>query len=136
MMVEKKGPRAGDTASAGEYVCDASNITPFYPFCQLHCCRLVDYLPRGCPMRDERPLCAVHAYRDRGYARLAPGPDCDITGGLADLARADVCERCVGELLRSSWVRRLRAAVLEEAERAVTKPQQPTRGPLRGKVIA
>lgn len=127
MTQAKRGPRAGSTADAGEFDRVLGSIHHPRPRCKLFGCNLVNNLPRGCPLADASPFGVVHAQQDRGYQLLAPGPEQDVTGGLAALSRAEVCGGCVGDLLADPWVRRLRALALAALPQRRPAPEAPAK---------
>ena len=88
---------------------DTNIIGDRSPICKLHAQRLVDTLPEGCPLAAANPLVGVQCYESRGYQRL--DRFADLTGGLSDLRRAEICFECVGRWSRHPHVRRLRSTL-------------------------
>lgn len=116
MSDKKAGPFAlgrGDTGLSTEHPQDrlACNVyQATFPLCELFGLRIVRQLPPGCALRSANPLFAAHAYTERGYERLAPGPDRDTHGALRDFAIGQTCGRCVGRLIGHPTITKLRAA--------------------------
>jgi len=101
------GPQAWGQANAGEYESDDWHST--FPLCRLHNVRIVDELPRGCPLAEENPSRAIQELQDRAWSKMLDIVH-DPSGGH-DLERVHICGRC--ELHRNSRVRYLRAAMAE-----------------------
>ena len=95
-----------------------------FPECKLFGTALVDRLPANCPMVQAQPLAAIQTVRDRGYRRLAPGPDQNATDGINDLARAETCTACLERLSVHPTVRRLRLEALGNAGPGVRPPAE------------
>ena len=87
---------------------DNSILRECFPRCQLRCCRIVDELPRGCPLGVQNPLAAVGLLEDRGWRRVLRRPFPDITGGQADQYRAELCLTCISRLRNHPVIRRIR----------------------------
>ena len=105
MRIEKRCPGAAATAHAGR-VSRRHNSTRRFPRCELHDRAIVDQLPPGCPLSAEWPIDAVGAYRRRGWRNL--GEWIELDAASDDLARADVCSKCIADNLRHPRVKRLR----------------------------
>lgn len=79
----------------------------YFPFCRLWGLRVLDELPRSCPLRSEHPYSELLNRQD-GAFRLLATPRADPSLGLAELDRAEVCYRCAGRLLADHRIRQLR----------------------------
>lgn len=78
-----------------------------FPRCNLHGRLLVDGFPARCPLRAARPLAAIARMQEAAYADLGD-PRGDRGGAALLLARAEICDCCVGTNLGHPHVRRLR----------------------------
>ena len=84
------------------------------PFCRLHRRMILDGLPVDCPLNEKTALEAIDHLRTEAWARLAPGPNRDLDGGLTDLDRADICCECALRLLKHPHIKRLREQATAE----------------------
>ncbi len=109
MIAQNKSPRAGRQRGR-ERSSFIRILLHKLPHCKLHDRSIVHELPPRCPMRRASALQAIARLQAGAWRRLlASGPDQDVGGGLADLERASICDRCVSELLAHPHVRHLRA---------------------------
>jgi hypothetical protein len=116
MMPEEKWPDA--LAGAGGPECwNTPILCERFPRCELHGCRIVDRLPKGCPLATADPVTAiislVEQAWDRAYRRVLP----DVFGGRTALARAAVCDACYDRIAGNPHVVRLRDIALSDHAR-------------------
>ena len=77
-------------------------------FCELHHVKIVDRLPRRCPLATRDPLATLAAMQEVGWRELLAGDHAnDVGGALATLAAVETCRTC--ELLATPQVKRIRA---------------------------
>jgi len=93
VIPRKKWPDALAWADGPESL-DGPILRQRFPRCELHGCRIVDRLPKGCPLATAAPVVAIVALMERGWDRAYRQVWPDVTGGRADLARAAVCDAC------------------------------------------
>lgn len=104
----QKRPGALAWADGPEYL-NNPIVSQRFPLCELRGCRIVDELPRGCPLATDNPTAAIGWLEDRGWQRELRRPFPDIAGGQIDRQRAGVCSACSDHIRVNPVVRRLRA---------------------------
>lgn len=114
-MIQQNGP-AGRRSGAGECKSDLEADTTGgepgrqFPRCPLHNVRLVDCLPRNCPLRADRPGDIIDKLRALAHDALQRGvPRGDVAEALHAFRMAEICETCIRRMLNRRAVRRLRA---------------------------
>ncbi|MFH1418773.1 MAG: hypothetical protein ABII12_10885 [Planctomycetota bacterium] len=95
--------RTDDTSTTGE-----TQGRDRFPVCRLLGVRIVDFLPRRCPLRGDWPLVVIGRMTDIAFAELRLGPDGDLGGALDTLARCETCLSCFTRQNRHPRVRGLR----------------------------
>lgn len=114
-MSEKNGPPRHQRATGQSNPCTQHYNAPRL-ICKLYGLRIFDRFPLGCPLATETPIGTIQALRDRAYSRLADG--WDVTGGLDDVDRAELCSECVARAMGRSDIYRLRRLATRGGKRA------------------
>lgn len=91
-------------------VSDARPACERFPLCQLHGHRIIDELPKRCPLRAASPIQALSGMLDLAWKGLGQfDRDGDaLDDGLAMQERAEVCGNCIARNLSQPTIRRLR----------------------------
>lgn len=114
-MTTKKRPAARGIAERGTNywrtddtpTTDDTQPHARFPMCDLLSVRIVDSLPRRCPLLAEWPLAALERMTDIAFAELRFAPDGDLAGANDTLARVETCTTCFSRLIGHPRIRRL-----------------------------
>ncbi len=115
-MMTKKRPAASGIAGRGSNfwrtsytpITDDTQPHARFPMCDLLGVRLVDSLPRRCPLRADWPLAIIEQLQGRAWAELGRGPDGDLAGAIDTLGRVETCTNCFARLIGHPRIQRLR----------------------------
>ena len=95
-------------------ITDSTPICGRFPLCRLHGHRIVDALPKRCPLSKPSAIGAVSAMWKLAWSGIAQfDRDGDaLDDGLAMQDRCEICHNCIGRNLSHPTIRRLRRGLV------------------------
>lgn len=106
----------GECYGDGKYPTKSTGNQAGFPLCELRDRRIIDDLPKACPLAEPEPGWAAFAWEQRGDLRLAVG---DSRAGVADRRRGLICEACTRRSLHHPIVQSIRVKLGVESNEAV-----------------
>lgn len=97
-MKKQVRPPLSCSQRAGEFDYGVRSIASFYPTCKLNDTPIVDDLPKGCPMRSDKPSELLSEHLSDGFSLLGSSDNCETRRGQEILHGTHVCtNHCIGK---------------------------------------